>query len=171
MLRVISHFEIELRVPISCVEENMTSAHARNGWYCLLYPFVDSKRVGVFIIILLLFFSLAVQETLFWFRSDPLFRKEEEQGEQPRWERKTMDDIFNGTDGLCPLVETYMETLVDVDTETMDYVKRVVAFVSQKASGKLCTTATWMRTFVQEHKNYKKVGCLLFSFFFLFATP
>jgi Glutamate-cysteine ligase len=100
-----------------------------------------------------------------------LFRKEEEQGDQPRWERKTMDDIFNGTNGLCPLVETYMETLVDVDTETMDYVKRVVAFVSQKASGKLCTTATWMRTFIHEHKDYKKVGCLLFSFFFLFATP
>jgi Glutamate-cysteine ligase len=105
-----------------------------------------------------LILSAAVQEKLFWFRSHLLFSEDEEQGDQPRWERKTMDDIFNGTNGLCSLVETYMETLVDVDAETVDYIKQVVAFVSQKASGKLCTTASWMRTFIQEHKDYKKVS-------------
>jgi len=128
MLRVISHFEIELRIPISRVEENMQTAHARN----------------------------AVQDHRFWFRCNLLFREEDEGSDKPCWQLKTMDEIFNGDNGLCSLVETYLETLVDVDAKTLEYVNRVVAFVSQKASGKLCTTASWIRSFVREHPDYKQ---------------
>ncbi|CAG8827330.1 23891_t:CDS:2 [Racocetra persica] len=47
----------------------------------------------------------------------------------------------------------YLESL-NFDFETRHQLEKYLEFVGMRASGKLKTTASWIRNFVQTHQNY-----------------
>ncbi|KAJ1947928.1 glutamate--cysteine ligase [Kickxella alabastrina] len=72
----------------------------------------------------------------------------------------TVDEILNGSPkhrvmGLLKIIQSFLPTLhleYDVERE----VRRQLWLVERRASGKLCTLATWMRRFVRNHPEYKR---------------
>jgi len=72
-------------------------------------------------------------------------------------EEMSTNTIFNGDDefpGLIPLVRSYLDTM-SLDFETRCNTGKYLDLISQRASGKLMTAATWMRKFVREHPSYQ----------------
>lgn len=82
------------------------------------------------------------------------------------YELMTIDEIFNGRlsisnesrgvfdfPGLVPLMRGYVEAL-KVDGVTRGKVLRYIDFVSERASGKLMTNASYIREFIRSHKAY-----------------
>lgn len=81
--------------------------------------------------------------------------------DEDRFTKMTMNDIMNGNTelgfpGLIPLIRGYISSRQDIDDKTRDSLFRYVDYVGDKASGKLVTTATWIRQFVTSHPDYKK---------------
>lgn len=78
--------------------------------------------------------------------------EEEEYGEF------TMDELMNGKGdefpGLVGLVHNYLDSL-NIDVETRCEMGLYLELVSQRASGNLMTTATWIREYVRNHPEYK----------------
>ncbi len=70
----------------------------------------------------------------------------------------TMDELMNGKGddfpGLVGLVHNYLDSL-NIDVETRCEMGLYLDLVSQRASGKLMTTATWIRQYVRNHPAYK----------------
>ncbi|EST04595.1 Glutamate-cysteine ligase catalytic subunit [Kalmanozyma brasiliensis GHG001] len=70
----------------------------------------------------------------------------------------TMDELMNGKGddfpGLVGLVHNYLDSL-NIDVETRCEMGLYLDLVSQRASGKLMTTATWIRNYVRGHAEYK----------------
>jgi hypothetical protein len=70
----------------------------------------------------------------------------------------TIDEIINGKQpdfpGLVPLMMQYLDS-ADVDVETRCTIQRYLAFIRARASGKISTTARWMRDYVRDHPAYK----------------
>lgn len=70
----------------------------------------------------------------------------------------TIDEIINGKQpdfpGLVPLMNQYLDS-ADVDVETRCTVQRYLNFIRQRASGKISTTARWMRDYVRDHPAYQ----------------
>lgn len=69
-----------------------------------------------------------------------------------------MDELMNGKGdefpGLVGLVYNYLDSL-NIDVETRCEMGLYLDLVSQRASGKLMTTATWIRQYVRNHADYK----------------
>ncbi|KAJ2553343.1 glutamate--cysteine ligase [Coemansia sp. RSA 1933] len=70
----------------------------------------------------------------------------------------TIDEIINGSSrfkvtGLLNIILTYLSTM-RLEYEIEQKLRRQLVLVSRRASGKLCTLATWMRNFVQNHPDY-----------------
>ena len=70
----------------------------------------------------------------------------------------TMDELMNGKGdefpGLVGLVHNYLDSL-NIDVETRCEMGLYLELVSQRASGKLMTTASWIRQYVRNHPEYK----------------
>merc|ERR1719240_2035493 len=75
----------------------------------------------------------------------------------------TMNEIVNGTNadfpGLVPLCYAYLEH-IQCDPTSFARIDKYLSFISQRASGKLQTPATWMRNFVRNHEEYQKDSVL-----------
>jgi len=71
----------------------------------------------------------------------------------------SIDEIINGSSekftGLIPFIRDYMDN-IEIDVDTRCTVKQYLDFISDRASGKLMTTAKYMREFVKNHPSYKK---------------
>ncbi|KAJ2454778.1 glutamate--cysteine ligase [Coemansia sp. RSA 2424] len=71
----------------------------------------------------------------------------------------TIDEILNGSPthkvtGLLNIVLSYLPTMrLEYDVE--QDLRRQLMLVRRRASGKMCTLASWMRRFVQEHPDYR----------------
>lgn len=125
LTRVIISYKLNFYLPISMVDENMKKAHGRD----------------------------AVGQAKFWFRTN-VSDHDTGKGE---YAQLTVDEIINGCDrfvGLIPLVKNYLQTM-NVDLEILCKLDRYLTLVSKRASGRLCTTANWIRNFVRNHPQYK----------------
>lgn len=68
----------------------------------------------------------------------------------------SIDEIINGGknfDGFIPYVRKYVDSL-NLEKEPKSKIDEYISFVSNKASGKLKTTATFIRDFVMKHEKY-----------------
>ena len=70
----------------------------------------------------------------------------------------SVNEIVNGSDrfpGCIQLIKDYLSNM-DVDVDTQCTIKQYLQLIEGRASGKLMTTASWIRKFVQNHPKYKK---------------
>ncbi|KAJ1790288.1 glutamate--cysteine ligase [Coemansia sp. RSA 2167] len=71
----------------------------------------------------------------------------------------SVDEILNGSEafgvtGILNIIFTYLNTMrLEYDVEQA--LRRQLLLVKRRASGKLCTLATWMRNFVRTHPEYQ----------------
>lgn len=82
-------------------------------------------------------------------------------------ELMTLNEIFNGRTtmtinsekptfpGLIPLVTAYLNSL-PIEKDMRKRLDRYLSLISGRASGKLWTSATWQRDFVQSHPKYQR---------------
>ncbi|CAK5081693.1 unnamed protein product [Meloidogyne enterolobii] len=69
----------------------------------------------------------------------------------------TIDEIVNGNSqfsGLAPLIRQFLDG-ADVDVDTRCTINQYLSFIQKRAKGEIMTTASWMRSFVQNHSDYK----------------
>jgi len=93
----------------------------------------------------------ATQNEKFYFRKNVFDSGSCQLGEM------SINQIINGDGefpGLIPLIENYLDSM-DVDFDTRCHIGKYLKLVSQRASGKLKNTATFVREFVTSHKDYK----------------
>lgn len=93
----------------------------------------------------------AVLKQKFYFRTNP-------DEETPKIHELSCDEVINGGRGFFGLIP-YMKKYLDdsgTDIKTRCKILCYLDFVSLRASGKLKTTANWMRNFVTTHPDYKK---------------
>lgn len=151
--RAILSFDLNFYIPIRRVDENMQTAHARD----------------------------AVVNEKFYFRKNPFpgrpprshgtFGDESRPGSaapsrpptptgpvEDEYTLMTVDEIVNGSPagfpGLIPLVESYLDS-VNVDVQTRCELATYLHLIRDRASGRLFTTARWIRDFVDAHPAYQ----------------
>ncbi|KZT52177.1 gamma glutamylcysteine synthetase [Calocera cornea HHB12733] len=134
--RSILHFDVELYVPLSRVDEGMRRAVRRD----------------------------AVQGERFWWRKDVKVGANDrgckggEGSVYDECEEMTVDEIINGTDdtpGLIGLIHRYLQA-VACPPDTFHQLQRYLALISRRASGELKTNARWMREFITSHPSYER---------------
>jgi len=127
--RVILELKLDLRVPMSKLEENMQTAQLRDA--------CTSGR--------------------FWFRTD-IDRAEQAAESKPTWSKLTIREILRGTEsfvGLIPLCERYFNA-TNAEPPVSSCCSKYLDFIAQRAEGKLLTPAAWMRLFVLSHPSYRQ---------------
>jgi glutamate--cysteine ligase catalytic subunit len=134
MTRVILSFKLNMLMPISKVEVNMETAQKRNA--CLDEKFHFRKNI-------------------FDHQSN---NNNENNNKESLTEEMSINEIVNGSDsfpGCIPLIKDYLSNL-DIDVDTQCTIRQYLQLIQGRASGKLLTTASWMRKFVLNHPDYKK---------------
>jgi glutamate--cysteine ligase catalytic subunit len=125
LTRVILSFDLNMYIPISKVDENMNTAHKRGS----------------------------VLNSQFWFRKDISSNSETNEN---AYVLMTINEIMNGSSrfrGMIPLIERYLEGL-DMDIQSRNKIGEYLKLISNRASGKLITGASWIRKFVTNHPEY-----------------
>lgn len=138
LTRVILSFKLNFLIPISKVDENMQKAQKRGA--CL--------------------------EEKFWFRRN-VNEKQSENKCEPECgtqdtcdgcELWTIDEIINGKGtsfpGLISLINCYLSSM-EVDADTHCTIQQYLRLISKRASGKLLTTASWIRKEIINHPEYR----------------
>lgn len=126
LVRVLAQFRLNLYVPISAVDVNMERSQLRD----------------------------AVKTQKFYWRKNCLPNSDENDG----MVELTVNEIINGSDGwvgMIPLVRRYLETK-QTPKDLLEKLNGYLNFVSDRASGKIQTGASWQRQFVLNHPSYKK---------------
>lgn len=72
----------------------------------------------------------------------------------------SVDEIINGcpelkVNGILNIIMAYLPGM-GLDYRTEQRVRHQLRLIEMRASGQLCTLATWMRTFVREHPEYQQ---------------
>jgi glutamate--cysteine ligase catalytic subunit len=164
--RAILSFDLNFYIPITKTDENMETAHRRDG----------------------------VLEQKFWFRKNPFptrvprpysNNRGHENGGMSTTGTNTpsmmsrpptptgpveeeyclmsIDEIINGAKldsadnefpGLIPLVESYLDSM-NVDVATRCELASYLDLIKKRANGTLWTASKWIREFVKEHDHYK----------------
>jgi glutamate--cysteine ligase catalytic subunit len=143
MTRAILSFNLNMLIPISKVDANMQTAQKRDA--CLSEKFYFRKNI---------FTSLSNGAT-------DTFKACNGTDECDMTEM-SINEIVNGNDkfpGLIQIINNYLSNL-DVDVDTQCTIKQYLNLIESRANGKLMTTASWMRKFVQNHPKYKKDSCI-----------
>jgi glutamate--cysteine ligase catalytic subunit len=94
----------------------------------------------------------AVLTEKFYFRTNITDEK------QAQIELLTVNEIMNGSEkfvGLIPLMHKYLDSM-NVDISKRKILNKYIDLVSKRASGKLMTTAKYLRNFVLNHPGYKQ---------------
>lgn len=147
LTRVILTFNLCFVIPISKVDENMKVAHKRD----------------------------AVLREKFYFRKDILTCDSPKEAQvvcgcscntpsstdvHDVYSEFTIEEIINGKkdefQGLVPLLRQFLDNLEDVDVDTSCTINQYLDLIQKRASGKLMTTAHWMREFVLKHPKYAR---------------
>mmetsp|Transcript_9837 Transcript_9837/g.32906 ORF Transcript_9837/g.32906 Transcript_9837/m.32906 type:complete len:705 (-) Transcript_9837:68-2182(-) len=132
LAQTIAAKKLDLYMPISKVDENMDRAHKRN----------------------------AVENQKFYFRQCvDCHLRDEKLDSRPCVKEFTMDQIVNGDStlgmkGLVGLVRDYVNERPGTK-ETLSRIELYLDFISLRASGKIPTTAEWLRQEVLSHEAYK----------------
>jgi glutamate--cysteine ligase catalytic subunit len=143
--RVILFFDLNMYMPLSKVDENMQRAHKRG----------------------------AVTDEVFFFRNHVIPLAEEcGQGDDGKAFHEDVEDAcmpmtigeilmgksFEGTNhrfpGLFPLIYAYLD-IIECAPDTRLKIENYCNFLYMRSTGKLMTTATWMRKFVTSHPSYQ----------------
>ncbi|KAF0488248.1 GCS-domain-containing protein [Gigaspora margarita] len=126
LTRIIVSYDLNFYIPISKVDENMITAYKRD----------------------------ALNTEKFWFRKN-IFANYD--GAEDKFEQMTINEIINGDGkefpGLIVIMFHYLES-INLDIETRYHLGNYLEFICMRASGKIQTTATWIRNFVRSHPNY-----------------
>lgn len=156
--RAILSFDLNFYIPITKVDENMERAHA-----------VDAVHNQRFYFRRNLFPNRHARGTSNGVESRPGSRPGSRAPSRPptpvgpvedEYTEMSVDEIINGRPdgtfpGLVPLVESYLDG-VNVDVQTRCELDTYLRLVSMRASGKLVTTARWIRDFVAAHPAYNQ---------------
>ncbi|KAK2170252.1 hypothetical protein NP493_1155g00000 [Ridgeia piscesae] len=71
----------------------------------------------------------------------------------------TINEIINGKSGefpgLVPLIYQFLHSVDDLDVDTSCTISQYLHLIQERASGRLMTTARWMRDFITKHPEYK----------------
>lgn len=150
LTRVILSYHLNFLVPISKVDENMQKAQKRD----------------------------ALRTEKFWFRRNICSAKQAQPNgssagndanaaapsdkdnaaaSADEYELMSIEQIINGNGafpGLVPLINSYLSSM-DVDADTHCTIQQYLRLIQRRASGKLITTATWIRNEVLNHPEYK----------------
>ncbi|XP_054157721.1 glutamate--cysteine ligase catalytic subunit-like [Oppia nitens] len=154
LTRVILSFKLNLLIPISKVDENMIEAQKRD----------------------------AVKRSKFWFRKDIISLRsppeaakcveatgccsdnccEKSDSETTPFDEScvlmSINEIINGKGqqfpGLVPLLKHYLSS-IELDVDTQCTIQQYLNLIANRASGKLKTTAQWIRDYVSQHPDYK----------------
>ena len=179
LTRVILTFDLNLYIPLSRVDANMQRAHSRNA--CAKGKFFFRRHLapleegddgyGV------KYNSMFTRGTNGTMGDSPISSKRsddvDEDGvsrqrkstpfapgsdEENSFEEMTMAEIMTGKGdffpGLIPLVLAYLDH-IHCDSVTRPRLMQYLDFIEKRATGKLVTPATWMRTYVLSHPAYK----------------
>ncbi|RIB21386.1 glutamate-cysteine ligase-domain-containing protein [Gigaspora rosea] len=96
----------------------------------------------------------ALNSEKFWFRKN-IFANYD--GAEDKFEQMTINEIVNGDGkefpGMIVIMFHYLES-INIDIETRYHLGNYLEFICMRASGKIQTTATWVRNFVRSHPNY-----------------
>jgi glutamate--cysteine ligase catalytic subunit len=173
--RVIIAFDLNLYVPMSAVDENMETAHMRNAateqsfffrknilsscsgssFVCACGHIHHSSIVGSA--------SKVADINKYCHESS-----DSDDSDVDAYDRLTLAEIFNGKalcqdgrpagfafPGLIPLVRGYLAS-INLDDKTRARLVTYLDFITERASGRLCTTATFLRSFVRRHAEYAR---------------
>jgi hypothetical protein len=131
--QTIQHFDLDLRIPISAVEENMNRANARAAATDQVFRF--AAKIGH-----------SANAPAYAFDG---------------W--ASLDTIFNGGDngagvkwlGLLPLAHVYLvqRGISGLPCIEQERIFGALEILSARASGRLQTPAQWMRTFIRKHSH------------------
>lgn len=142
VVRAISHYHINLYVPLDQVNESMESAQLRDA---VLGQRVWFNRMG-------------------WpLESTTETRKE---GDSDTVALMTLDEIINGEEGDDPsrfqgimaLIRLFLRDHCSASPAEVDALSVYLNAVSDRARGTKPTPARWMRLFVQNHEEYQQDG-------------
>ncbi|CAF0977804.1 unnamed protein product [Adineta steineri] len=127
LTRAILSYNIDLRMPISLVNENMERAQMKNN----------------------------IQIKKFHFPTQ-IFHDRNCQKHETR-EMSMDEIINGSTNfiGLKSLVVNYLNSFEDIDTSTRQTMDNYLQFISQRANGTILTNAMWIREYVKNHPLYK----------------
>lgn len=148
LTRVILTYGLSFVIPISKVDENMKTAHNRDAvlndqFYFRKEIFTDCTPEE---------FTKCMPE---YCADSKCTNKTDEQ-----CRLMSINEIINGSadfPGMIPLIHGYLNSMEDqdLDVDTRCTILNYLNLISQRASGKLETTAKWMRNFVLHHPAYK----------------
>lgn len=158
--RAILSFDLNLYIPIKCVDENMERAHALDALLTQRFFFRKNPFPP----------RPSRPNTAFGGGDDdspsrPASTMPSRGGSpgvvpvEDEYEEMTIDEVVNGSPtgqfpGLIPIVESYLDS-VNVDVETRCQLATYLKLISKRASGELDTTARWIRNFVDAHPGYR----------------
>lgn len=129
LTRIIIAYNLNFYMPLSLVDENMQRAQKRD----------------------------AIRTQLFYFPTD--LKADGSENSKDRVSEMSIHQIINGDGerfpGLVPLIDSYLDSM-NVDVKTKSRLSEYLKLLRERASGMLLTPASWMRTFVLNHKSYLK---------------
>lgn len=173
--RVILAFNLNFYVPMSTVDENMEAAHDRDAVKRRSFSFrrnvFTSSEASSFLCECGHIHNASLVGGQSEYNDiDRFCSKSDCDGSDSDcepYEYMSLDEIFNGVPmsanghhagflfpGLIPLMRGYLDAL-EIDATTRARLLLYLDFVSDRASGALCTTAAHIRSFVRDHPAYK----------------
>ncbi|KAJ8034866.1 Glutamate--cysteine ligase catalytic subunit [Holothuria leucospilota] len=131
LVRAIDKFKLDIAAPISKVDSNMKHAHAMD----------------------------ALCNKTFFFKTDV----ESRSGDKRLYTQMSIDVIINGGvtssgtefPGLIPVINRYISTVEEADGATCATISHYLRLISDRAAGRVNTTARWIRNVVKTHPDYK----------------
>jgi glutamate--cysteine ligase catalytic subunit len=171
--RVIVAFDLNLYIPLSCVDENMETAHVRNAaaeqsFYFRKNIFSSCSGSSFVCECGHIHHSSIVGGASKMADINKFCREssDSEESDSESYDLLTLAEIFNGKPlcqdgrpagfafpGLVPLVRGYLAS-INLDPATSSRLETYTDFIAERASGRLCTTATFLRNFVLRHADY-----------------
>lgn len=167
--RVILAFDMNFYAPMSLVDANMDTAHerdaARRGMFHFRKKVMSSSHGSQFVCECGHIHSASLvgghsrNSDIDSFCARP---------DSDATALMSLDAIFNGKPlchegrsagfefpGLLPLVRGYLDS-IKIDESTRARLLTYLDFVSERAAGKLVTTASYLRTFIMRHPSYRQ---------------
>ena len=150
LARTMLHFDLDLYIPIAMVDENTTTANARDA-------VLNSK--------------FHFRTTLLRASGDGLSTADSGRhghskivgnGAETDIGELTVDEIINGRSsdaarfpGLLPLVRRYLGSRQDISATQRASIEQYLALIENRANGKEKTNARWQRDFIRSHQEYR----------------
>lgn len=150
LTRVILSLNLDFVMPISKVDENFRRAQKRGAVLNQKFYFRKDTQTH------------ATPSNLYEsVERAPCDGKSAPPKNEVELEEMTIDEIINGQrgggfQGLIPMMRWYLQSTGEVDVDTSCTIYQYLRLISMRASGELMTLATWIRTQVRSHPDYKK---------------